>query len=56
MQLAAIQRPWLSVIISVVICTNDAVSSGEERVDGPLARILSNDFTFTPWLSALATF
>lgn len=56
LQLAAIQCRWLSVIISVVICTNDVAPSREKRVDGSSARILSNDFTFTPWLSTLATF
>ena len=31
-------------------------SSQKAHIDGSSARILSNDFTFTPWLSTLATF
>lgn len=30
--------------------------SREEHADGSAARILGNDFTFTPWLSSPATF
>lgn len=30
--------------------------SQKAHIDGSSARILSNDFTFTPWLSTLATF
>jgi len=55
LQLAAIHCRWLSVIISAVICTNIA-DPLKRHIDGSPARILSNDFTFTPWLSTLATF
>lgn len=56
LQLAAIQPSAVKCYYKRRDLYEHCEPSQKAHIDGSSARILSNDFTFTPWLSTLATF